>query len=200
MQRSGFATPIVIAIGVLVIAVVAGVVGFSLKSSPKASPTPTPATQTFSTTPTPSPTDETANWEVAGFGTWSAKYPQQFQCGDTEGWVVCVTGDYSNDISIGAVSYNQEQLNFCIDTPGVANYDQCLQSFRAEFKPLEYERQRIVNGVTGVELFGTVFGGRKRKLFFVETSEKSGIIKVYQYDFSSEIDRVYEKILTTIKP
>lgn len=79
-KQFGFTTPLVIAIGALVIAIIAGVVGYSLKSNPKPSSTPTSTSQ-FTTQATP--TDETANWKTyfSQTGKFTLKYPREWNMG-----------------------------------------------------------------------------------------------------------------------
>lgn len=82
MQRSGFVAPLAIAIGALVIAVVAGVVGYSLKPTQKSSTQPQPPSGLTQQSPTLTSqprrlVDDRESWspyknELLGF---EAKYP-----------------------------------------------------------------------------------------------------------------------------
>lgn len=154
----------------------------------------------------PSGSAGTANWETADFKTWSVKYPaSRFECGDGEGWSVCLTGDFSNDFWFGHWGYSEDaDLGVC-----GKNYQECILSFREFYTGpgsfLENERERTVNGVKGIEFSGTVFlgevlGTEKRREFRAETSEKDGFISIDQYNISPELDSIYEKILSTIEP
>lgn len=140
-------------------------------------------------------------WFTANMSGWSVKYPPSRWCGNSISHPVCL--NQSRQITFEFIDWHyggpkDEGITICGET-----FDECLDLIRDEkFTSIDYERERTVNGVQGIEIAGVSswnLEGQKMFAFEREDLYGSSMSIIFQQELSPELDEIYEKILSTIE-
>lgn len=212
-MNKGFAAPLVVAIGALVIAIVAGVIGYSLKPTQKAQSSPSVM---LTPMPTSSPVDETAKWktytnkefnyEVKYPASWYAAGPYGGQAGYD-----CL----ENPQGVTIIEFSKIELTDCgfaADQLPPAEADVTIWVLNKPFTTDEIPTKNALGEDVSKRI--TIAGEEATKIAFTEKAERPNIqaTRIYfnhagrgyliflkQTDKKGNYDPIFDQILSTFK-
>ena len=149
--------------------------------------------------------DDIKNWKTFDRDTWSVKYPPSDKSCDigASEFFVCLFKDDVPDFAMGELNYSDpNDPNWEPFTCG-KDFNECknLLYNSALYEQIDYVKERVINGFSGVEMKATrkPADGHFEKQYIAEINSKEGTLYIVQKRFLPETDDIYEKILATLK-